>query len=80
MPIRLSPALLLVVVVAAPSALGGPPVGFRRDVQPIFAEHCAQCHGVDQAERKSGLRLDRRDGALKGGDSGARGDRARSAG
>ena len=43
---------------------------FLRDVQPILAEHCTQCHGVDEKERKSGLRLDQRDAALKGGDSG----------
>ena len=43
---------------------------FLRDVQPILAEHCAQCHGADEKERKSGLRLDQRDAALKGGESG----------
>ncbi len=43
---------------------------FLRDVQPILAEHCAQCHGTDEKERKSGLRLDQRDAALKGGESG----------
>lgn len=46
------------------------PVDFAKDVQPLLAEHCAQCHGVDEAERKSGLRLDLRDSALKGGESG----------
>lgn len=45
-------------------------VDFQRDVQPILAEHCAQCHGVDEGTRKGGLRLDLRDIALKGGDSG----------
>ena len=45
-------------------------MGYQRDVQPILAEHCAQCHGVDKAERKGGLRLDQRERALKGGDSG----------
>ncbi len=46
-------------------------VDFQRDVQPIFAEHCTQCHGVDATDRKSGLRLDLREDALKGGESGA---------
>lgn len=45
-------------------------VDFQRDVQPILAEHCAQCHGVDEGTRKGGLRLDLRDIALKGGESG----------
>ena len=41
------------------------------DIQPILAEHCLQCHGMDAADRKSGLRLDLRDAALKGGESGS---------
>ena len=44
------------------------PVDFARDVQPIFAEHCLQCHGADAQE--SGLRLDLKERALAGGDSG----------
>ena len=43
-------------------------VDFVRDVQPIFAKHCHQCHGAD--EQESGLRLDVRDKALAGGDGG----------
>lgn len=62
-------AMLIVVVGARLNA--APPADFQRDVQPILAEHCAQCHGVDAAERKSGLRLDLRESALKGGESGA---------
>jgi len=44
-------------------------VDFDRDVKPIFAKHCASCHGPDK--QKSGLRLDRRADALAGGDGGA---------
>ncbi len=44
-------------------------VDFARQIQPIFVEHCYQCHGPDKQE--SGLRLDQRAAALKGGDSGA---------
>src|SRR5579872_1341924 len=57
------PALLLA---------GGPaPLKFNRDVRPILAENCLQCHGVDSNQRKSGLRLDLRDWAMKPADSGA---------
>lgn len=63
--------LSVVIVGAAASAQTAPRVDFQRDVRPIFAEHCAQCHGVDAANRKSGLRFDLPDSALKGGDSGA---------
>ena len=45
------------------------PVDFARNIQPLFARHCQQCHGVEK--QKGGLRLDLRQGALEGGDSGA---------
>ncbi|MEX0711289.1 MAG: PSD1 and planctomycete cytochrome C domain-containing protein [Pirellulales bacterium] len=45
-------------------------IDFQRDVQPILAEHCAGCHGPDEAARQAGLRLDSRDMAVRGGDSG----------
>lgn len=35
---------------------------FNRDVQPILAGHCIECHGPDAAARKGKLRLDRGDG------------------
>ena len=44
-------------------------VDFAREVQPILSENCFHCHGPDQKDRKAGLRLDTRDGALKGGRS-----------
>ncbi len=40
------------------------------DIQPILSERCAHCHGVDEATREGGLRLDLRQSALRGGDSG----------
>jgi len=47
-----------------------PPVDFQRQVQPILAEHCSLCHGVDAEVRKAGFRIDVRDSALAGGESG----------
>ena len=71
MLIRIPRVLLPVAIVAiATCARAAPAVDFQRDVQPIFAEHCAQCHGMDAANRKSALRFDLRESALKGGDSG----------
>lgn len=46
-------------------------VDFQKQIQPILAEHCWHCHGVDAATREGGLRLDTRDGAVAGGESGS---------
>jgi mono/diheme cytochrome c family protein len=43
-------------------------VDFVKDIQPLFQEKCHKCHGASRHE--AGLRLDRRDDALNGGDSG----------
>ncbi|MSU60232.1 MAG: DUF1549 domain-containing protein, partial [Pedosphaera sp.] len=43
---------------------------FAREVRPILEKHCFSCHGPDK--QKSGYRLDVRDVALKGGESGQR--------
>ncbi|MBI3875811.1 MAG: PSD1 domain-containing protein [Verrucomicrobia bacterium] len=43
---------------------------FEKRIRPLLAEHCYKCHSADAKELKGGLRLDSRDGLLKGGDSG----------
>ncbi len=45
-------------------------LSFNRDVRPILSDTCFHCHGPDEKERKGGLRLDIREAALKGGESG----------
>jgi hypothetical protein len=50
---------------AAPPAV---PVDFVRDVRPILARNCYECHGEQKKEAR--LRLDRKARALAGGDSG----------
>ncbi len=49
-------------VVFAREAQAPPKVDFARDVQPIFRQHCVECHGPSQQMR--GLRLDRRRDAM----------------
>lgn len=44
------------------------PVDFARDVRPILEKRCFGCHGADAQESR--LRLDVRDSALRGGESG----------
>ena len=53
------PLLLALDAIAAP-------VDFVREVRPIFQKHCYECHG--EKKQKSGLRLDLKAAALKGGD------------
>jgi len=51
----------------APLAISAAPVDFVRDVRPIFEKHCHECHGAKK--QKSGLRLDIKSEAFKGGDN-----------
>jgi uncharacterized membrane protein len=43
-------------------------VDFAKDIQPIFKEHCYECHSAEKD--LASLRLDSREAAFKGGDSG----------
>src|SRR5262245_12636910 len=43
-------------------------IDFEKDVQPILSQKCFACHGEDA--QQSGLRLDKRQNALRGGDYG----------
>ena len=68
---RLFWSLLLPLAGAASLAAATPEEGvafFEKRVRPLLAEHCYECHGAKKA--KGNLRLDSRDGWLKGGDSG----------
>ena len=61
------------IAVLAHTATGrdiDPKVEFNRDVRPILSDKCFFCHGPDEKKRKSGLRLDLRDGAIKPAKSG----------
>lgn len=39
-------------------------VRFNRDVLPILAEHCYECHGADEASREADFRLDQREAVV----------------
>jgi hypothetical protein len=60
-----SVALAAGLAAALPGAAAVPipqVIDFNRDIRPIFADNCYQCHGPDQGKRKAHLRLDTREG------------------
>lgn len=50
------------------SATKTPSVSYLDDIRPLLKSRCYSCHGEDQ---EGGLRLDSRDHAMRGGDSGS---------
>lgn len=64
--IRLTTLLTIGLSISSPSLFAD--VDFVRDIQPIFKKRCYECH-ADQT-REAGLRLDRKEDALAGSDSG----------
>jgi mono/diheme cytochrome c family protein len=74
LPVRLSPrpfdsvvvlSALFAVSVSLSAAPAGKPVDFQREIRPLLAENCFQCHGPDSKTRMAGLRLDLKDAAFE---------------
>ncbi|HXW04992.1 MAG TPA: PSD1 and planctomycete cytochrome C domain-containing protein [Vicinamibacterales bacterium] len=53
---------------ATPASPAAQPIDYARDIQPIFEQYCAECHG--SAKSRARLRLHSPDLVLKGGVSG----------
>ena len=43
---------------------------FEKKIRPLLATHCFECHSAKSKKLEGGLRLDHREGFLKGGASG----------
>ena len=43
---------------------------FEKEVRPVLVGRCYKCHAAESKKVRGGLRLDTREGVLKGGDSG----------
>ncbi len=44
---------------------------FETKIRPVLVEHCQECHAAGAKIVQGGLRVDHREGLLKGGDTGA---------
>jgi hypothetical protein len=64
-------AMVAILAWTAPVASADDSPDFGREVLPILSNHCYSCHGVDEAARQAGLRLDVRDSVVRATDSGA---------
>jgi mono/diheme cytochrome c family protein len=64
---RLYGRFVLACVSLAAAARAAGAVDYARDVRPILAENCFNCHGQDAGSRKGKLRLDTREGQAKEG-------------
>ncbi len=71
---RIALAVLALLISRAATVHGGDPIGepiFRAKIEPVLSAECYQCHSAASEKVKGGLRLDTREGLLRGGDSGA---------
>ena len=69
--LRLRRGVLLAIAISAgplPCRAAEAPVDFARDIQPLLASRCYDCHGPEKA--KGGLHLTTLKNALRGGESG----------
>jgi hypothetical protein len=65
---KLKTLILVVVLALAQNATAAPPVDYGREVKPILAARCTNCHGA--IHQKAGLRLDTAAFVRRGGAGG----------
>ena len=62
---NLCPLLIAAGVILVTTSKAAEKIEFNRDVRPILADNCFQCHGPDVKARKAKLRLDQKEGATR---------------
>ena len=67
---KLFAARFTALLIALPSLHAAEVPDFNREVRPILSNYCFKCHGPDDKARKSKLRLDVREDAIKPAKSG----------
>src|ERR1017187_3141717 len=68
---HMHPERTVLLIASLALTAGAEPVRFNRDIRPIMSDTCFRCHGPDKRARMAGMRLDRREEALKPTPSGA---------
>lgn len=72
MAIQKTTSVLLIAISFATSAFASDSeISFSRDILPLLSDNCFKCHGPDEANRESDLRLDKHESALVKLDSGS---------
>lgn len=68
---KLTTSLFTVAALSAATSFAASKPDFAKDIGPVLAKNCIECHGPDKQKGK--LRLDSKEAAFKGGDSGKAG-------
>ncbi len=58
MSFHLTALLLLIPALLSAQQPAAPTVDFKKDIQPIFAKYCYQCHSVQKKKEKAGFVFD----------------------
>ncbi|MBC7818733.1 MAG: hypothetical protein IAG10_17730, partial [Planctomycetaceae bacterium] len=67
----MKPILFSIILLVATRSFAAEHPLFNRDIRPILADACFQCHGADEKQRKAGLRLDVKEIVGKPAESGS---------
>ena len=68
---KLTTSIFAAAALSAATSFAASKPDFAKDIGPILAKNCIECHGPEKQKGK--LRLDSKDAAFKGGDSGLAG-------